>query len=93
MPKPVEIKKYLDEYIIGQDQAKRNLAVAETGVREDDRMTVSPARIRKLESRSFKTESGIEIKIPAELCSSDDAVEFIHSATGGLSLLIKDVLV
>ena len=28
VPKPMEIKKYLDEYIIGQDQAKRNLAVA-----------------------------------------------------------------
>lgn len=28
VPKPAEIKKYLDEYIIGQDQAKRNLAVA-----------------------------------------------------------------
>ena len=28
VPKPVEIKKYLDEYIIGQDQAKHNLAVA-----------------------------------------------------------------
>ena len=28
VPKPVEIKKYLDEYIIGQDQTKRNLAVA-----------------------------------------------------------------
>ena len=28
VPKPVEIKKYLDEYIIGQDQAQRNLAVA-----------------------------------------------------------------
>ena len=28
VPTPVEIKKYLDEYIIGQDQAKRNLAVA-----------------------------------------------------------------
>ena len=28
VPKPVEIKKYLDEYIIGQDQAKRNLTVA-----------------------------------------------------------------
>ena len=28
VPKPVEIKKYLDEYIIGQVQAKRNLAVA-----------------------------------------------------------------
>ena len=68
-------------------------ALAETGVQENDRVTVTPARIKKLESRSFKTESGIEIKIPAELCSSDDAVEFIHSATGGLSLLIKDVLV
>ena len=68
-------------------------ALAETGVQENDRVTVTPARIKKLESRSFKTESGIEIRIPAELCSSDDAVEFIHSATGGLSLLIKDVLV
>ena len=68
-------------------------ALAETGVQENDRVTVTPARIKKLERRSFKTESGIEIKIPAELCSSDDAVEFIHSATGGLSLLIKDVLV
>ena len=28
VPKPVEIKEYLDEYIIGQDQAKRHLAVA-----------------------------------------------------------------
>ena len=71
----------------------REKALAETGVQQDDRVTVTPARIKKLESRSFKTESGIEIKIPAELCSSDDAVEFIHSATGGLSLLIKDVLV
>lgn len=68
-------------------------ALAESGVDTTDRVTVSPARIKKLESRSFKTESGIEIKIPAELCNSDDAVEFIHSATGGLSLLIKDVLV
>ena len=28
VPKPKEIKKYLDEYIIGQDEAKRYLAVA-----------------------------------------------------------------
>lgn len=68
-------------------------ALAETGVTPTDRVTVSPARIKRMESRSFKTESGIEIKIPAELCNSDEAVEFIHSAGGGLSLLIKDVLV
>lgn len=28
VPKPMEIKEYLDEYIIGQEQAKRHLAVA-----------------------------------------------------------------
>ena len=28
VPKPQEIKKYLDEYVIGQDEAKRYLAVA-----------------------------------------------------------------
>ncbi len=28
VPKPVEIKKYLDQYIIGQDEAKRYLSVA-----------------------------------------------------------------
>ena len=28
VPKPKEIKKYLDEYIIGQDEAKRFLSVA-----------------------------------------------------------------
>ena len=28
LPKPMDIKKYLDEYIIGQDEAKRYLSVA-----------------------------------------------------------------
>lgn len=28
IPKPMEIKKYLDDYVIGQDQAKRHLAVS-----------------------------------------------------------------
>ncbi|MBV5342458.1 ATP-dependent Clp protease ATP-binding subunit ClpX, partial [bacterium] len=28
VPKPVEIKKYLDQYVIGQDEAKKFLSVA-----------------------------------------------------------------
>ena len=69
-------------------------ALADTGVREDDRVTVSPARMRRMESRSFKDGIRHRDQDPRRnSCNSDDAVEFIHSATGGLSLLIKDVLV
>ena len=28
IPKPMEIKEYLDQYVIGQDQAKRSVSVA-----------------------------------------------------------------
>ena len=28
IPKPMEIKQKLDEYVIGQDEAKKNLSVA-----------------------------------------------------------------
>ena len=28
LPKPVEIKKFLDQYVIGQDDAKRFLSVS-----------------------------------------------------------------
>ena len=28
LPKPVEVKQFLDEYVIGQDEAKKKLAVA-----------------------------------------------------------------
>lgn len=68
------------------------VAVEEAQVNIAEPVTVTPARIRRLESRCLKTASGIEIKIPAELIASDSAVEFIHSEDGSLSMLIKDVI-
>ncbi len=43
VPKPMDIKEYLDEYIIGQDQAKRHLAVA---VYNHYKRLQQPVRIR-----------------------------------------------
>ena len=55
-------------------------------------VTVTPARIRRMESRSIHTASGIEVKIPTEILSEDSAVEFLHAEDGSVSLLIKNVI-
>ena len=55
-------------------------------------VTVTPARIRRMESRSIHTANGIEVKIPTELLNSDSEVEFLHDADGSVSLLIKNVI-
>ena len=55
-------------------------------------VTVSPSRIRRMESRSIHTASGIEVKIPTEILSEDSAVEFLHAEDGSVSLLIKNVI-
>ena len=55
-------------------------------------VTVTPARIRRMESRSLRTANGIEVKIPTELLSAESEVEFLHADDGSISLLIKNVI-
>ena len=55
-------------------------------------VTVTPARIRRMESRSIRTANGIEVKIPTELLNSDSGLEFLHDPDGSVSLLIKNVI-
>ena len=55
-------------------------------------VTVTPARIRRMESRSIRTANGIEVKIPTELLNSDSELEILHDPDGSVSLLIKNVI-
>ena len=55
-------------------------------------VTVTHARIRRMESRSIRTANGIEVKIPTELLNSDSELEFLHDPDGSVSLLIKNVI-
>ena len=55
-------------------------------------VTVTPARIRRMESRSIRTANGIEVKIPTELLNSDSELEFLHDPDGSVSMLIKNVI-
>lgn len=61
-------------------------------VERTEPITVTPARIRRMESRSIRTASGIEVKIPTEILSSEAELEFINDADGTVSLLIKNVI-
>ena len=55
-------------------------------------VTVTPARICRMESRSLRTANGIEVKIPTELLNAESEVEFLHADDGSISLLIKNVI-
>ena len=50
LPKPTEIKAFLDQYVIGQDQAKKILSVAVYN------------HYKRLESRKLGTENDVEIE-------------------------------
>lgn len=69
------------------DYVEKSDVLEETGP-----VTVSPARIRRMESRSIRTASGIEVKIPSELLGTESEVEFLRDDDGTVSLLIKNVL-
>ena len=69
------------------DYVEKSDVLEETGP-----VTVSPARIRRMESRSIRTASGIEVKIPSELLGAESEVEFLRDDDGTVSLLIKNVL-
>jgi hypothetical protein len=83
-------QKIAEDYPMAE--APFTAAVAQAQIDAAEPVTISPARIRRLESRCLKTASGIEIRIPAELIASDSAVEFIHADDGSLSMLIRDVI-
>lgn len=61
-------------------------------IRMEEQITVPPARIKKITSRTVKSHSGIEVKIPGDVFLSDETVEFINNPDGSLSLLVKNVI-
>ena len=75
-----------DDSFFTQELEEANLPLEET-------VSVPPARIKRMEYQSIKTESGIEMKIPTSLLRGDnDYVEFVNEPDGTISLLVKGVV-
>src|SRR5205809_7406354 len=58
LPKPVEIREFLDEYVIGQDKAKQQLTVA-------DHNHYKRNEVSKLRSRAEPLKSNILLSAPS----------------------------
>ncbi|MBR5229293.1 MAG: nucleoid-associated protein [Oscillospiraceae bacterium] len=58
----------------------------------DDTVQVQPKTVKRFEKQSVKTANGIEVKIPADLFSDQNAVEFIQNPDGTISLLVKNIV-
>lgn len=61
-------------------------------IRMEEQVTVPPARIKRISSRTVKSHSGIEVKIPAEVLLSDETVEFVNNPDGSVNLIVKNVI-
>ena len=70
LPKPIEIKKMLDEYVIGQDEAKLALSVA---------VYNHYKRILTLKDAEKKTKRGGKRKVAEENTDASDGVEIQKS--------------
>lgn len=58
----------------------------------DDTVQVQPRTMKRFEKQSVKTAAGIEVKIPADLYSDQNSMEFIQNPDGTISLLIKNII-
>ncbi|MBQ4649441.1 MAG: nucleoid-associated protein [Firmicutes bacterium] len=57
-----------------------------------DSVLVQPRTMKRFEKQSVKTPNGIEVKIPADLFSDPNSVEFIQNPDGTISLLVKNIV-
>lgn len=63
----------------------------EADIKRDDELTLSEKFQRKFQKQAIRTQSGVEIRIPTEIYSNADEVEFINNPDGTVSLLIKNI--
>ena len=60
-------------------------------ISENETLLLSEKFQRKFYKQAIKSKSGIEIKIPTQLYSNVDEVEFINNPDGTISVIIKNI--
>lgn len=96
-----ELKKEDSVYVetLGEKFFKKNLAaqnefyeiLSQDNISRDDALCLSENFQKKFQKQSLKSASGVEIRIPTQLYSDENEIEFINNPDGTVSLLIKNI--
>ena len=82
-------KQFFSQNPAAQKDFFARLAVQD--ISKEEKLTLSEKFQKKFEKQSIKTAHGVEIKIPMQLYSDPNEIEFINNPDGTVSLLIKNI--
>lgn len=93
--KRIQVEK-LGQKVFGKNneaQKKFFEELSNSEINKKDNFALSDEFTKKISKQAFKTSSGVEIKIPTQIYSNPDDIEFINNPDGTVSLLIKKILI
>lgn len=92
---PLSVKSLGTKFFASNPVAQKEFfdRLSAINISEDETLSLSEKFQRKFHKQAIKSRSGIEIKIPTQLYSNEDEVEFINNPDGTISLLIKNITI
>lgn len=93
--RPLMVKSLGQKFFGGNPSAQEEFyeRLAASDIVETEELSLSEKFQKRFEKQAIKTLSGVEIKIPTQLYSNLDEIEFINNQDGTVSLLIKNIKV
>ncbi len=82
-------RKFFPDNPVAQQEFFERLAASD--ISKDETLSLSEKFQKKFEKQAIRTTSGVEIKIPTQVYTNADEVEFINNPDGTVSLLIKNI--
>lgn len=93
--KPLSVKSLGTKFFTSNPVAQKEFfeRLSAFDISQDETLSLSQKFQKKFNKQAIKSKSGIEIKIPTQLYSNEDEVEFINNPDGTISLLIKNITI
>lgn len=82
-------QRFFSQNPAAQEEFFERLSAAD--ISRDEKLSLSEKFQKKFQKQAIRTSSGVEIKIPTQVYSNADEIEFINNPDGTVSLLIKNI--